>query len=143
MGKILLKHDIGFRACAIPDIAVLRMHSALLFSWQRVLLDAGYKRWIYKYGPDKFKKLQSKYVSWFIAFKAGEPVGTCAAEIKNGRPLIAALGVAPHAQGKGIGTFLVARTVNECIKYDRYPIWVYVKENNPAAVRVYRKAGFR
>lgn len=52
------------------------------------------------------------------------------------------LAVAPEKRGKGIGTFLLTRVIeySESAGVDR--IWLEVRPSNPAALALYRGAGF-
>ncbi|OEV09886.1 GNAT family N-acetyltransferase [Streptomyces nanshensis] len=76
---------------------------------------------------------------WIAADAGGRPVGAAQSLIREGTWALALLAVLPEAQGKGVGTALMQRTM----QYGRACLRGMVCcTANPVAARTYRKAGF-
>lgn len=77
--------------------------------------------------------------SWIAADAAGRPVGAAQSLIREGTWGLALLVVLPEAQGKGVGTALLQRTLH----YGRACLRGIIGSSpHPVAARTYRKAGF-
>ncbi|NLU74499.1 GNAT family N-acetyltransferase [Streptomyces sp. HNM0575] len=76
---------------------------------------------------------------WIATDAGGRPVGAAQSLIREGTWALALLAVLPEAQGKGVGTALLERTV----QYGRACLRGMVScTPHPVAARAYRKAGF-
>lgn len=77
--------------------------------------------------------------SWLAADADGRPVGAAQSLIREGTWGLALLAVLPEAQGKGVGTALLERT----LQYGRACLrGIVVGSRHPMAARAYRRAGF-
>ncbi|QPP09273.1 GNAT family N-acetyltransferase [Streptomyces bathyalis] len=77
--------------------------------------------------------------SWVAADADGRPVGAAQSLIREGTWALALLAVLPEAQGKGVGTALLERTM----RYGRACLRGIIScSRHPVAARTYRKAGF-
>ena len=77
--------------------------------------------------------------SWVAADTDGRPVGAAQSLIREGTWALALLAVLPEAQGKGVGTALLERTM----RYGRACLRGIIScSRHPVAARTYRKAGF-
>ncbi|MGH3311122.1 MAG: GNAT family N-acetyltransferase [Streptomyces sp.] len=77
--------------------------------------------------------------SWLAMDAAGEPVGAAQSLIREGTWGLALLVVLPDAQGKGVGTALLERTLrygSACLR------GLICSSRHPMAARSYRRAGF-
>jgi ribosomal protein S18 acetylase RimI-like enzyme len=143
MSKINMKHT-GNR----PDIKYPCEPIENYSEYQKVLLGAGYKKWV----RGKITKLAVQYIprTWLGVRVGQKLVGVCSAEfgaIRGYKQIhsarIAALAVLPKFRGNGIATSIVAAVVRELQELGYKNIYVNVHKENGAAVRVYKKAGFR
>jgi GNAT superfamily N-acetyltransferase len=76
---------------------------------------------------------------WIAADTGGRPVGAAQSLVREGTWGLALLAVLPEAQGKGVGTALLGRTV----QYGRACLrGIVCCSPHPVAARAYRKAGF-
>lgn len=77
--------------------------------------------------------------SWLASDAAGRPVGAAQSLIREGTWALALLVVLPEAQGRGVGTALLERT----LQYGRACLrGMIASTSDPRAGRAYRKAGF-
>jgi ribosomal protein S18 acetylase RimI-like enzyme len=78
-----------------------------------------------------------------FAVEDGErPIGASMTTIWERRPMLAYLLVHPEAKRRGIGTFLIAHTVNALLSAGYTELGLFVTEANAPAVSLYRKLGF-
>jgi len=78
-----------------------------------------------------------------VAVEDGEIVGYCYFESRDpGYPTVG-LGIADHAQDRGLGQRLMAALVQEARRLGKPGLELTVWKTNPRAQRVYLKAGYR
>lgn len=81
----------------------------------------------------------------FLAWQGTLPVGSATLYSAPGAscPEIVAMWVAGHARGQGVGDQLVAACLEEAVRSGAQQVTLHVMDDNPAARRVYERAGFR
>ncbi|MFH1312467.1 MAG: GNAT family N-acetyltransferase, partial [Candidatus Eisenbacteria bacterium] len=62
--------------------------------------------------------------------------------LKPGFAWIARVGVTPGWRNKGVGNSLMETMIDYCQKHGRSRIILYVQQDNPSAIRLYRKFKF-
>jgi RimJ/RimL family protein N-acetyltransferase len=82
----------------------------------------------------------------FVALAAGEVIGWCDV-VPKPRPIYAhsgvlGMGLLPPMRGKGIGIRLIRRTLEAARSFGFSRIELTVRENNKAAIALYKKVGF-
>lgn len=78
-----------------------------------------------------------------VAVEDGEIVGYCYFESRDGQYPTVGLGIADHAQNRGLGHRLMAALVAEARRLGRPGLDLTVWKTNPRAQRVYAGAGYR
>ncbi|WP_236652402.1 mycothiol synthase [Streptacidiphilus neutrinimicus] len=80
---------------------------------------------------------------FFLAERGGELVGFHWTKVEGGLGEVYVVGVSPTEQGSGLGKALTAIGVHHLAQRRGLPtVMLYVDADNPAALRVYQKAGF-
>jgi GNAT superfamily N-acetyltransferase len=101
----------------------------------------------YEHTKKVFGSLTPIYMPICIETQSQLPIGTIAAvriETSSGiHSAIATFGVIPAFQGKGIGSMLMERAINQCWKYKITTIELAVRAKNPQALVVYKHFRFR
>ncbi|WP_276496596.1 GNAT family N-acetyltransferase [Pontibacter litorisediminis] len=64
-------------------------------------------------------------------------------ETQPGEFYIDALGVAPHQQGKGVGSKVLQFLINKYVVHHQLTLGLLVDEENPSAKKLYLKMGFK
>ena len=78
-----------------------------------------------------------------VAVEEGEIVGYCYFESRDLEYPTVGLGIADHAQNRGLGHRLMAALVAEARRLGKPGLGLTVWKTNPRAQRVYAKAGYR
>jgi ribosomal protein S18 acetylase RimI-like enzyme len=78
-----------------------------------------------------------------VAVEAGEIVGYCYFESRDLQCPTVGLGIADHAQNRGLGHRLMAALIAEARRLGEPGLDLTVWKTNPRAQRVYTKAGYR
>lgn len=81
---------------------------------------------------------------FLIAETSGAAAGYLALSFRNGARVsrLYSLAIAPHARGKGAGTALIARAMDETARRGLRAIRLEVRESNTAARKLYERCGF-
>jgi len=89
----------------------------------------------------------SKFNEWvaqdfWAVFGGNEFIGYGYVMLKPGFAWIARIGVTPGWRNKGVGNRLMETMIEHCQKHGRSRIILYVQQDNPSAIRLYRKFEF-
>lgn len=79
---------------------------------------------------------------WFVATRAGEPIGSLRVIDADGGADITAFGVLPQHQGQGYGRAILSHTIKLLLDHGVTPINIEVETENAAALGLYRSCGF-
>ena len=79
---------------------------------------------------------------WLVAYECAHLVGTVRVGVtREGIGVLDAIAVAPNRRGRGLGRALLARGLTALVGRTDV-VWLDVHHDNPAAIRLYRRAGF-
>lgn len=81
--------------------------------------------------------------SSFVIEDASAPVSASLVSLWEGRPLLAFLLTHPDFQGRGMGTFLVRRSIDALLDQGFDEVDLFVTSANEPAVRIYERLGFQ
>ena len=116
-------------ACA-ADVA--RIHNAAYAS------DAAFRL----YSPEEMAQLLTESEVW-VASEDGQVSGFCLTEPEQNSMWIESVAVEPARQGRGLGQLLVYRVLTAHDVSVEHPCWLNVSSRNAAALKIYRRLGFR
>ncbi len=116
-------------ACAAE---VARIHNAAYAS------DAAFRR----YSPEEMAQLLAESEVW-LASEDGQVSGFCLTESEQNSMWIESAAVDPARQGRGLGQVLVYHVLTAHDVSVEHPCWLNVSGHNPAALKIYRRLGFR
>lgn len=111
---------------------VARIHNAAYAS------DAAFRL----YSPEEMAQVASESEVW-IASEDGQISGFCLTEPEQNSMWIESVAVDPARQGRGLGQLLVYQTLSAHEVSAEHPCWLNVSSRNAAALKIYRRLGFR
>ncbi|WP_225713633.1 GNAT family N-acetyltransferase [Bradyrhizobium semiaridum] len=111
---------------------VARIHNAAYAS------DAAFRL----YSPEEMAQLLTESEVW-IASEDGQVSGFCLTEPEQNSMWIESMAVDPARQGRGLGQLLLYRVLTAHDVSVEHPCWLNVSSRNAAALKIYRRLGFR
>ena len=111
---------------------VARIHNAAYAS------DAAFRL----YSPEEMAQLLIDSEVW-IASEDGQMSGFCLTEPEQNSMWIESMAVDPVRQGRGLGQLLLYRVLTAHDVSVEHPCWLNVSSRNAAALKIYRRLGFR
>ncbi|MBR0798626.1 GNAT family N-acetyltransferase [Bradyrhizobium jicamae] len=94
------------------------------------------------YSPEEMAQLLTESEVW-IASEDGQVSGFCLTEPEQNSMWIESVAVDPARQGRGLGQVLVYHVLTAHEVSVEHPCWLNVSSRNPAALKIYRRLGFR
>jgi ribosomal protein S18 acetylase RimI-like enzyme len=94
------------------------------------------------YSPEEMMQVLAESELW-IASEDGQVSGFCLIEPEQNSMWIESAAVDPARQGRGLGQALVYRVLTAHDVSTEHPCWLNVSSRNAAALRIYRRLGFR
>lgn len=145
---LLMAHEGGIEAPLNPEITV-----SLITSWQAM--------YDYEYGSqqiffdeaqpstvnvmqrarDRWREQEHGWCRYYKAMLANAMVGGCYISLFEDVPTIMGVYTLPLARHKGIGTALLARTIDDVVRQGRTDTCLFVRHGNPAE-KLYLQLGF-
>ncbi|WGR98844.1 GNAT family N-acetyltransferase [Bradyrhizobium sp. ISRA443] len=116
-------------ACAAE---VARIHNAAYAS------DAAFRL----YSPEEMAQVLTESEVW-VASEDGQMSGFCLTESEQNSMWIESVAVDPARQGRGLGQVLVYHVLTAHEVSVEHPCWLNVSSQNAAALKIYRRLGFR
>jgi ribosomal protein S18 acetylase RimI-like enzyme len=95
-----------------------------------------------RYSPEEMMQVLNGGELW-IASEDGQASGFCLAEPEQNSMWIESVAVEPARQGRGLGQALVYRVLTAHGVSTEHPCWLNVSSRNAAALKIYRRLGFR
>jgi ribosomal protein S18 acetylase RimI-like enzyme len=95
-----------------------------------------------RYSPEEMMQVLNGGELW-IASEDGQISGFCLAEPEQNSMWIESVAVEPARQGRGLGQALVYRVITAHDVSTEHPCWLNVSSRNAAALKIYRRLGFR
>ena len=95
-----------------------------------------------RYSPEEMAQVLTDSELW-IALEDGQVSGFCLAEPERDSLWIESAAVDPARQGRGLGQLLVYRVLSAHDVSTGHPCWLNVSSRNVAALKIYRRLGFR
>ncbi|MEN3346965.1 MAG: mycothiol synthase [Bradyrhizobium sp.] len=111
---------------------VARIHNAAYAS------DAAFRL----YSPEEMAQVLTETEVW-IASEDGQVSGFCLTEPEQNSMWIESVAVDPARQGRGLGQLLVYHVLTAHDVSVEHPCWLNVSSRNAAALKIYRRLGFR
>jgi predicted GNAT family acetyltransferase len=81
--------------------------------------------------------------SSFLIEDGSKPISTTLVTMWEGSPLLAFVMTHPDHARRGMGTFLVQRTIDSLLEQGYEELDLFVTRTNEPAVRIYERLGFR
>lgn len=148
MPKIPMELKAPLPPKQIDPFNIIDITPDLYKEYQMVMLNSGYKKWVL----NKIHKIAHGYIPgvWLGVKDNGRLVAVCAAGFGGLKDMkviygarIEGLAVLPDYRNRGIATMLVSEVINRCRNLGYINIYVAVHSERLAAVKVYKKVGFR
>jgi mycothiol synthase len=111
---------------------VARIHNAAFAS------DAAFRL----YSPEEMAQVLTDSELW-IASEDGQVSGFCLTEPERNSMWIESVAVDPARQGRGVGQLLTYQALTAHDVSTEHPCWLNVSSKNAAALKIYRRLGFR
>ena len=88
------------------------------------------------------KALKDPESRLYILLKNGQVIGTCTVDLSSHTNYLYGLAIAELERGKGYGSYLVKKLVNQLIEQNDKAFQIAVEDSNVGAKRLYEKIGF-
>ena len=88
------------------------------------------------------KALKDPESRLYILLKNGQVIGTCTVDLSSNTNYLYGLAIAELERGKGYGSYLAKKLVNQLIEQNDKAFQIAVEDSNVGAKRLYEKIGF-